>query len=397
MSTSLGVAVIGAGMAGKAHADGYRTAPTVYESTLPEVRLVSIADVNAPLAEAAARRFGYSRHDTSWEAVVQADDVDVVSIVVANHLHQPILEAALAAGKHVLCEKPLSDTLASARSMAETGRAARERGIVSSVGFVYRRATGLATIRDYIASGVLGKVLHFSGRYWCDYGCSPKAPMSWRYKGPMGSGAMGDVGSHLSYIAEFLAGDIVAVSGGRLSQVIHERPLPLGAVVGHAHVEVSDETEPVENDDYASFSAHFASGGAGVLEVSRVAAGHPNGLEVEVFCENGAARWSQERPSEIQLYLNDDSDGQCGYRTVHLGPAHPYIAGGLAMDAPGVGFGQNNLFVYQARAFLEEVAGLPESDCLPRCATLDEGVHTMAVQEAVVASAESGGATVSLS
>ncbi len=396
MSSSLGVAVIGAGMAGKAHAAGYRTAPTVYESTLPELRLVSIADVNAPLAEAAARRFGYSRHDTSWEAVVHADDVDVISIVVANALHRPILEAALAAGKHVLCEKPLSDTLADARSMATTAREARERGLIASVGFVYRRAAGLAAIREYIRSGVLGRVLHFSGRYWCDYGCSPNAPMSWRYKGPMGSGAMGDVGSHLSYIAEFLAGDIVAVSGGRLSTVINERPLPLGAVVGHAHVEVSDETEPVENDDYASFSAHFASGGAGVLEVSRVAAGHPNGLEVEVFCENGAARWSQERPSEIQLYLHEGDDDRRGYRTVNLGPAHPYVSGGLAMDAPGVGFGQNDLFVYQARAFLEEVAGLPESDCLPRCATLDEGVHAMAVQAAVVASEAAGGTTISL-
>ena len=112
MSTSpIGVAVIGAGMAGKAHAAAYRNAPSLYESILPEVRLVSIADAYAPAGEAAAKRFGYSRFDTSWQAIAEADDVDVVSVVVANHLHREIVEGLLAAGKHVLCEKPLSDTL----------------------------------------------------------------------------------------------------------------------------------------------------------------------------------------------------------------------------------------------------------------------------------------------
>jgi predicted dehydrogenase len=391
MKDSLGVAVIGAGMAGRAHAAAYRTAPTLYQPTLPPVRLVSIADVNAEFGAAAARRFGYQRSDTSWQAVAEADDVDVVSVVIANSLHREVVQGLLDAGKHVLCEKPMSDTLDDARLMAAH---AAKAAPLARVGFTYRRTPGIAYIRDLITSGVLGRVLHFSGRYWTDYGCSPTAPMSWRYKGGPGSGALADVGSHLSYVAEFLCGDITEVRGGRMHTVIGSRPLPLGAVMGHDHVEVSDVSEPVENDDYAAFSVDFPSGGGG-LEVSRVAAGHANSLMLEVFCENGAATFDQRRPAEIGLFLHDDPASD-GYRQVILGPQHPYLAGGLAMDAPSVGFGQNDAFGYQARAFLDEVAGLPEDVSLPPCATFDEGVHNMEVLAAVGRSAADGGAAVPL-
>jgi predicted dehydrogenase len=217
--------------------------------------------------------------------------------------------------------------------------------------------------------------------------------MSWRYKGEPGSGALADVGSHLSYVGEFVCGDIAEVSGGRLGTVIPTRPLPLGAVMGHDHAAVSDVHEPVENDDYATFSTAFENG-LGSLEVSRVAAGHANSLIFDVFCENGAAYFDQRRPAEIGLFLSEGTASQNGYRQVILGPEHPYIAGGLAMDAPSVGFGQNDAFAYQARAFLEEVAGLPEEESLPRCATFDEGVHNMEILAAVAQSAAKGGASV---
>jgi predicted dehydrogenase len=379
-------------MAGRAHAAAYRSASSLYEPTLPPVRLVSIADVNAAFGGAAARRFGYQRSDTSWQSVAEADDIDVVSVVVANRLHREVVQGLLAAGKHVLCEKPMSDSLEDARAMAAY---AAEATPLARIGFTYRRTPGIAYIRDLVRSGVLGPVLHFSGRYWTDYGCSPSAPMSWRYKGGPGSGALADVGSHLAYVAEFLCGGIEEVRGGRLETVIGSRPLPLGAVMGHDHVDVSNVSEPVENDDYAAFSVSFPSGGGG-LEVSRVAAGHANSLMFEVFCENGSATFDQRRPAEIGLFLRDDPATD-GFRQVILGPQHPYIAGGLAMDAPGVGFGQNDAFGYQARAFLEEVAGLPDDQSLPRCATLAEGVHNMEILAAVTASAVDHGATVPLS
>lgn len=395
MSESLGVAVIGAGMAGKAHAAAYRAASTFYRPTLPEIRLVSIGDVNAEFGRAAARRFGYERHDASWQAIAEADDIDVVSVVIANSLHREVVEGLLGAGKHVLCEKPLSDTLADARAMAEAANAAEAGGSLARIGFTYRRAPGIAAIRELIQDGTLGRPLHFSGRYWTDYGCSPSAPMSWRYKGGPGSGALADVGSHMTYIGEFLCGDIQTVSGGQLSTAIAKRPLPLGAVMGHDHAAVSDTFEPVENDDVAAFSAEFEQC-IGSIEVSRVAAGHANSLMFEVFCENGAATFDQRRPAEIGLFLSEGASAQNGYRQVILGPEHPYIAGGLPMDAPSVGFGQNEAFAYQARAFLEEVAGLPEAESLPRCATFEDGVRNMEVLAAVVESAQNNGKKVSL-
>ncbi|WP_111467227.1 Gfo/Idh/MocA family protein [Microbacterium suaedae] len=389
-SHPLGIAVIGAGMAGKAHAHAYREAGSVYASTIPPVRLVSICDLNAQLAEEAAARFGYERHDVDWRAIVDDPDIHVVSIVVANFLHREIVEALLAAGKHVLCEKPLSDTIEDAEAMAE---AARSASSIARIGLTYRRAPGIAFVRELVQSGRLGDVLHFSGRYWADYGAHTDAPMSWRYRGPNGSGALGDIGSHLSYVAEFICGDMVSVSGAQLSTAITERPKPLGAIVGHTRGGASDEMVPVENDDYAGFTAEFAQG-SGTLEVSRVAVAHPSTLFFEVFGTKGAARWDQRSFAEAEVAFHDDPEDVIGYRTVRLGPAHPYLANGLPMDSPGVGHGQNEPFVYQARAFLEEVAGIPEEASLPRNASFEEGLRNMRLLDAVVQSHEAGGAAV---
>jgi predicted dehydrogenase len=264
---------------------------------------------------------------------------------------------------------------------------------VVRIGFTFRRAPGVATLRELVTSGALGRILHVDGRYWCDYASDPKGPMSWRYKGAPGSGALADIGSHLAYLVEFLGGDVQEVSGGRFTTAITERPVPVGAVVGHGQAEVSDTYEPVENDDYAGFSAQLERT-VGVMQVSRVAAGHPNGLALEVFGQNGAAKWEQERSAEFQLMLNEGPAGTRGYRRVILGPDHPYFAGGLPMDAPGVGVGQNDGFVFQARAFLEEVAGIDEAESLPRTASFDEGVHNMEILAAVAESAANGGSAV---
>jgi predicted dehydrogenase len=389
---TIGVAVIGAGMAGRAHAAAYRTAPTLYQSTLPDLRYVSIGDISPELGSLAARRFGYERNDTSWQAIAEDPNINVVSVVVANHLHREIVEGLVAAGKHVLCEKPLSDNLEDARAVADL---ARSSDTVVRIGFTFRRAPGVAALRELVTSGTLGRVLHVDARYWCDYAGDPKGPISWRYKGAPGSGALADIGSHVAYLVEFLAGDMQDVSGGRFATAITERPVPLGTVVGHGQAAVSDKYEPVENDDYATFSARFEQG-AGVVQVSRVAAGHPNGLALEVFGDAGAAKWEQERAGELQLMLNEGAAGTRGYRRVIIGPDQPYFAGGLPMDAPGVGIGQNDGFYFQARAFLEEVAGLDESDSLPRNASFDEGVHNMEILAAVAESAAGGGVTVNV-
>jgi predicted dehydrogenase len=338
MIMTIGIAVIGAGMAGRAHAAAYRIAPSLYESILPDLRFVSIGDISPELGSLAAQRFGYERADTSWQAIAENPDVDVVSVVVANSLHREIVEGLVAAGKHVLCEKPLSDNLGDARAMADLARGAET---VVRIGFTMRRAPGVAAIRELIASGALGRILHVDGRYWCDYASDPMGPISWRYKGAPGSGALADIGSHVAYLIEFLGGDVQEVSGGRFITAITERPVPLGTVVGHGQAELSDTHEAVENDDYASFSARLEEG-VGVVQVSRVAVGHPNGLALEVFGDKGAAKWEQERPAEFQLMLKEGPAGTRGFRRVIIGPDHPYVAGGLPMDAPGVGMGHND-------------------------------------------------------
>lgn len=389
---TIGVAVIGAGMAGRAHAAAFRVAPTLYEPTLPPLRYVSIADVNAELGGLAAKRFGYERSDCSWREVAADPDIDVVAVAVANSLHREIVEGLIDAGKHVLCEKPMSDSLPDARAMAEKARAA---ATTTRIGFTYLRAPGVAAIRDLIAGGKLGRVLHVDVRYWADYAADPSVPISWRYLGDPGSGALADVGSHAAYLAEFLAGSALEVSGAVLTTAITERPVAAGAVIGHDKPELTDRFEAVENDDYAAFSARFAEA-PGTLQVSRVAAGHPNGLLLEVFAERGAAKWSQERASEFELVLAEDRLGQSGFRRVNIGETHPYVAGGQPISGRGVGMGQNECFYVQARAFLEEVAGFDEDCSLPRCPSFDAGVHNMEFLAAVAESAARGGSSVNV-
>ncbi|HYN17535.1 MAG TPA: Gfo/Idh/MocA family oxidoreductase, partial [Actinomycetes bacterium] len=386
--SSIGVAVIGAGMAGRAHAAGYRSATTLYDGGLPEVRLVAVADVNPAFASDTARRFGFQRAEPGWEAVAAAPDVDVVSVVVANPLHRQIVEGLLAAGKHVLCEKPMAPSVEDAEAMVA---AARASGREAGVGFVFRRSPAIGAIRDQVEAGAIGRPLHFNGHYWCDYACDPGGPMSWRYKGRPGSGALSDIGSHLLDLAEFVCGPIRSVRGAALSTFITERALPLGTAVGHAAVAVSDQREPVENEDLVSFTTTFASGATGTLSASRVAYGLANSLGFELFTSSGAATFDLARAGEFGFVDPTPSGPTQGYRQVLVGPAHPYLTGGLPMDFPGVGYGQNDLFAFQARAFLEQVAGLER---LPRLASFSQGLRNVRLLDAVVASAKAGGGEV---
>jgi predicted dehydrogenase len=388
--SSIGVAVIGAGMAGRAHAAGYRSASTVYGEGLPEIRLAAIADVNPAFAADTARRFGSERAEGGWEAVAAADDVDVVSVVVANPLHRRIVEGLLTAGKHVLCEKPMAPTVEDAEAMvAAAGASDRETGI----GFVFRRSPAIGAIREQLASEAIGRPLHFNGHYWCDYGVDPRGPMSWRYKGGPGSGALSDIGSHLIDLAEFVCGPIRSVRGAVLSTFVTERALPLGAAVGHAAAEVSDVTEPVENEDLVTFTATFESGATGTLSASRAAFGLANSLGFELFTSSGAATFDLARAGEFGFIDGAPAGPTQGFRQVLVGPGHPYLTGGIPMDFPGVGYGQNDLFTFQARAFLEQVAGL---EGLPRLASFSEGLHNIRLLDAVVASAKAGGADVTI-
>jgi predicted dehydrogenase len=388
----LSVAVIGAGMAGRSHAAGYRQANTVFGRGLPQIRLAAIADANTALAEDAADRYGFDKAVSSWEAVAGDPSIDAVSIVVGNALHRPIAEALVAAGKHVLCEKPLAGSMEDAQAMVELEKNAK---VVTVVGYTYRRNPAIAAIRDHVLGGDLGDLSLFNGRYWCDYASDPRGPFSWRFTGGMGTGALGDIGSHVIDIAEYLCGPIESVSGGALSVQVAKRPLPLGAVVGHDTAPISDEMGEVENEDTAMFSARFQSGLTASFSVSRTAFGMPNGLGFDVFGLSGRASFDFHRPAE---YLLDDAQPQAGtggVRQVIVGPQMPYFRGGYPMQAPGVGGGNAEMFTYQCRAFLDQLAGA--ADPLPANASFADALHTMEIIQAVVRSSETGGASVPVS
>ncbi len=380
---SIGVAVIGAGMVGRAHANAYRNAATVYDLDQPPPRLVAIADLHGPFATDAARRYGYERAETDWRAVVDAPDVDAVSVAVANSLHREITEAALAAGKHVLCEKPLAPTVADARSMVEAAAAAPSQ--VNAVGFTFRRSPAINAIKREVERS-LGPVRHFVGNYWCDYGFDSERPMSWRYLGGPGSGVLADIGSHMVDLAEFFCGPTAGVQGTTMTTLVKDRPEPLGVAVGHAGgVQVGTERVPVENEDVCTFTTAYASGAVGTFSLSRVAFGHANTLRFDLFCERGTASFDLTRPAEFSIIDPGPAEAVNGARTVFLGPWHPYLARGLPMDFPTVGHGQNDFFIYQARAFLDQIAGIGQ---LPPCPDMAHGLHNLRVLEAVVSAAD---------
>ena len=392
----LSVAVIGAGMAGTTHANAWRQAGTVFDLGLPRVRLRTIADAHPPLAEDAAQRYGYEQAVDDWRKVAEDPEVDIVSIVVGNALHREIAETMIRAGKHVLCEKPLADTLESARAMAA---AEKEADVVTAVGFTYRRNPAVAELADLVAGGHLGEINHVDGRYWCDYGVDPSTPMAWRYKGPMGSGALSDVGSHLIDTAETICGPIVSVSGAAMMTSIAERPVATEHVTRGTALDAGTDRatisyEKVENDDIATFTARFASGALGTFSCSRVTWGLPNSLMIDVLGTRGRASWDLARCGEIKIDDANSPAGLGGARRVLVNPSFPYFARGSSMAFDGVGLTQIEQFTYQAHAFLQQIAGANSEDALPPCATFADGYREMLIADAVARSAAANGTAI---
>ena len=389
----LAVAVIGAGMAGRTHANAWRQVGTVFGSEgIPPIRLAAICDSYEPFARSARDSYGYERAVTDWHDIVDADDIDVVSVVVSNALHRQVAEDLVRAGKHVLCEKPLSDSLENARAMAELEANSQ---VVTGVGFNYRRHPSVAAIAELVRHGRLGDVTTFSGRYWCGYGVDPTVPMAWRYRGSQGSGALGDLGSHIIDVVEFVCGPIRSVRGGAFATIIDKRPPALEGVAGGRGTTVSAQgIETVENDDIAVFNMTFESGAIGTIVVSRVAFGLPNSMEFDVFGTQGRASFDLARSGEIIVDDTSTPEGFSGPRQVLSNPAFPYYKGGSSMDFAGVGRTQIEQFTYQARAFLDQVLGLDEG--FPPVPSFAHGYRRVCIADAVDRSAAAGGKTIDL-
>lgn len=325
-----GFGLIGTGFMGRAHAIALHEVAAVF-ADVPAPRCLAIADHDAARATVAARELGFERATEDWRQLLDDPDIDVIDICTPNYLHAEMAQAALAAGKHVYCEKPLAIDVAEAATLA---KAAAASGKVHAVGLNYTTNPMIGVARDIIRSGEIGEPVSFSGRYFEDYMASPDVPFSWRCERRLaGSGALGDLGSHLINMLHVLLGGIRRLTAATET------------VIAARHDPDTGKARRVENEDIARALIELDSGIPATLEISRVASGRKCGLEFEVFGSNGAIAFDQERMNELRLYSGDDARGRRGYRTILAGPEHGHYA--RFCPAPGHGLGINDLKVIE--------------------------------------------------
>jgi predicted dehydrogenase len=388
MSDSLRVAMIGSGFMGSAHSQGWRVAPRFFDlPRSPEMAVLVGRD--AGRVEAAAARWGWQETSTDWRAAVERDDIDVVDIVTPGDSHAEIAIAALAAGKHVLCEKPLANTVAEAEAMADAAERAAADGIVAMVGFTYRRVPAATFARDLVAAGRIGAVRQVRAAYRQDWLADSEGPMTWRLdKERAGSGALGDIGAHAIDLAEFITGLRLERVAGTLETIVTERPL-LAEGIGLSGT-ASSERGAVTVDDAALFHGRFAapSGGGfaplGSFEATRFATGRKNALTIEISGETGAIAFDLERLNELQFFDATAPATEQGFTTILVTePEHPYVA---AWWPAGHMLGYEHGFSHQVVDFVGAVAG--DSQAAP---SFGDGLHVQRVLDAVERSSVADG------
>jgi predicted dehydrogenase len=336
----IGIGLIGAGFMGKAHAIAYRSVGTVFPLGA-RPRMEILADFEPAAAARSAEALGFARHSCDWRTLLADPAVDVVDITAPNALHKPMALAALAAGKHVYCEKPLAPSAADALEMAQ---AAERVGCKTMVGFNYLKNPVIALAREIIAAGELGRIVDFRGIHAEDYMADPATPFSWRLDGRPGAGALADLGSHIVAMARFVVGPIATVLGS-LETSVAQRP-----------TSAADPTpRSVGVDDQARFLLRFAGGAGGSIAASWVATGRKMQLAFEVTGTKGSIAFTQERLNELRLYRTGQPPGRDGYKTIVAGPDHPPYGSFCVAPAHGLGF--NDLKTIEVRDLLEGIAG----------------------------------------
>ncbi|PPC77506.1 myo-inositol 2-dehydrogenase [Pokkaliibacter plantistimulans] len=356
--------VIGAGYMGKAYAIALGSVGATFELSANPVREL-LATTQQQSADAKAAALGFNRATADWQSLVRDTAVDVVGICSPTHVHKEMALAAIAAGKHVLCEKPLALSPREAEQMAQ---AAEQAGVKTLVGFNYIKNPATQLARQMITNGEIGDIVHFRATHNEDYLVDPQATGGWRLQERFASkaGALGDLASHIINLAHYLCGPIAEVIGE--SQIIHrQRP--------------GDDGTPteVENDDQTNFLVKFASGVLGSFEASRIAAGRKMGLTYEVIGTKGSLFFDQERMAELQYYSATDPAERSGYKTLLIGPQHPDY--GQFCIGSGHGFGYNDMIVVEMRDLIEGIVA-----DRPLWPTFRDAVHTALVVDAVLVS-----------
>jgi predicted dehydrogenase len=381
--TTLRVAMIGHAFMGNAHSQAWRTAPHFFDLPLrPEMTVLVGRD--ADRAAEAAARLGWAESSADWREVVAREDVDVIDICTPGDSHAEIAIAALRAGKHVLCEKPLANTVAEAEEMAAAAAAARDHGVRAMVGFTYRRVPAIGLARRLVAEGRIGEVRHVRAPYLQDWIADPEAPLSWRLdKARAGSGALGDIGAHIVDLTQFITGDRIVELAGRLETFVKERPYAAGSTAGSLEGGgTSAERGPVTVDDAASFLATFRSGAMGVFEATRFATGRKNAIRIEVNGSLGSLAFDFEDMNVLEYFDAREDAELAGFRRIlATEPGHPYVA---AWWPPGHGLGYEHGFTHQVVDLVEAIAG--GTDPVP---SFDDGLQVQRVLAAVEASSDS--------
>lgn len=368
----LGVAMVGYAFMGKAHSNAWRNVASFFEVPVLEQRVLVGRDARQ-VADAAAR-YGWAESATDWRSVIKRDDIHVVDICAPGWMHAEIAVAALAAGKHVLVEKPLANTLAEAEAMTVAAEAARARGTQSMIGFNYRRVPALALARELIAEGRLGKIRQVRAAYFQDWLADEQAPMSWRLRRETaGSGALGDIASHAIDQIQFLLGDEVVEVSGRVHTFVNARPGPEGL-------------EQVTVDDAVWASLTLASGAVASVEASRVATGQKNSLQMEIYGTAGALRFDLENLNELEFLDATVPAREQGFRRILVNePEHPYLD---AWWPQGHIIGWEHSFTHQIRDFLTAIAANQ-----PPSPSFEDGLQLHRVLDAVAKSANNQSTT----
>ncbi|HEY9077735.1 MAG TPA: Gfo/Idh/MocA family oxidoreductase [Anaerolineaceae bacterium] len=335
MTKEIRVGIVGTKFMGRSHSNAFIDVPHFFEVPFTPV-LQAACGRNAADLAAFARQFGWKSQETSWEKLVEREDIDLVDISTSNLTHCAIAVAAAKHGKHILCEKPLAMNSTEARQMLD---AVQEAGVRHMVAFNYRRVPAIVQAKKLIEEGKIGKIYHINAVYLQDWIVDPNFPMAWRFDAKeAGSGAHGDLNAHIIDLARYLVGEFEAVSGD-MTTFVKERPTPDGK--GKVQVTVDDAT---------SFLARFTNGAVGTFTATRFATGRKNFLRLEVFGSKGAFNFNLERLNELEYFSLNDPVVEQGFRQVLVTESkHPYVN---AWWPPGHIIGWEHTFIHEVRDLL---------------------------------------------
>jgi predicted dehydrogenase len=378
---ALGVGMVGYAFMGRVHSQAWRSVGPFFDPPYAP-RMTALAGRSRDDVAAAARQLGWASFETDWKALLRRDDIHVIDICTPGDSHAEIAIAALDAGKHVLCEKPLANTVAEAEAMASAAERASARGIRSMVGFNYRRVPAVALAREFVAAGRLGTVRHVRAQYLQDWIVDPDFPLVWRLvKEKAGSGALGDIGAHIIDTAQFITGDRLVGVTALTETFVKERPVAeassgLGASGGSG-------TGKVTVDDAALFIGRTAGGALASFEATRFATGRKNALRIEVNGSLGSLAFDFEEMNELSFYDHTLDAADAGFRRILVTEAaHPYMK---AWWPPGHLIGYEHTFTHEIRDLIDAIAS--GTDPAPSFA---DGLRVQRVLAAVGRSAETG-------